>query len=608
MPAPGEQHRESTAVTNPFEEIKPRISEYTAEQIAILQGRLSKQLGPEYISTRPGPGGSRVHYIEAHNCINLANEIFGFNGWSSEVRNVVIDYVEENEQTGKIDIGIAVIDMGYGKVENCKSKATAFEKARKEGTTDGLKRALRNFGNVLGNCIYDKEYISKVTRVKGASSRWDPDNLHRHSKSAPRPTAAKVNNSRMEGVELSSRVTEPMEIKKEPLINNGNSKVFLEDSDSTTKSGDDEFGGDDFDEIDFSVDNGDHPDEVVLEASSILKETAQAETTVKSNGGPAVRRSGDQTASLARPPASRMQSMPPLPVNGPQTPVGKAPPMIQPNKNFAPGQNSIDNHQKPNFPPPQGRSHTPQQGQQPPNQAQGHSLQIRPNAPGVPRFNAQSHQFQHQPQPNEGNNYGKSPIRDPENPGSHMNIPPVGFYAAKAAEMFNQDPNAAPPTNLPPFNPHVESPSIRKTAGVDHTKTKAIPREIVGAPAKPTFNGRPAQNSANFVNPQIDQARKIGMPGGGRGASPMQNRTSYKPPTNVNVQKRPAEGNGNGNSATMQGRPALGDVTNVASASGNTSFGGDNNNGGGNDFKRQRVGTGPQGGFGNAQNVNPAPG
>ena len=59
--------------------------------------------------------------------------------------------------------------MGYGKVENCKSKATAFEKARKEGTTDGLKRALRNFGNVLGNCIYDKEYISKVTRVKGAS-------------------------------------------------------------------------------------------------------------------------------------------------------------------------------------------------------------------------------------------------------------------------------------------------------------------------------------------------------------------------------------------------------------------------------------------------------
>lgn len=31
-----------------------------------------------------------------------------------------------------------------------------------------MKRALRTFGNVLGNCIYDKEYLAKVTRVKAA--------------------------------------------------------------------------------------------------------------------------------------------------------------------------------------------------------------------------------------------------------------------------------------------------------------------------------------------------------------------------------------------------------------------------------------------------------
>ena len=43
-----------------------------------------------------------------------------------------------------------------------------FEKTKKEATTDALKRALRNFGNVLGNCIYDKDYISKVTRMKVA--------------------------------------------------------------------------------------------------------------------------------------------------------------------------------------------------------------------------------------------------------------------------------------------------------------------------------------------------------------------------------------------------------------------------------------------------------
>lgn len=91
--SPGEQHRATNLGMNPFEEIKPHISEYTAEEIAILQGRLSKQLGPEYLSTRPGPGGSKVHYIAAHSCINLANEVFGFNGWSSQIQNVAVDFV-----------------------------------------------------------------------------------------------------------------------------------------------------------------------------------------------------------------------------------------------------------------------------------------------------------------------------------------------------------------------------------------------------------------------------------------------------------------------------------------------------------------------------------
>ncbi len=57
-------------------------------------------------------------------------------------------------------------DIGYGQIENCKGKAAAFEKAKKEGTTDALKRALRHFGNILGNCVYDKDYLAKVTKLK----------------------------------------------------------------------------------------------------------------------------------------------------------------------------------------------------------------------------------------------------------------------------------------------------------------------------------------------------------------------------------------------------------------------------------------------------------
>lgn len=51
-------------------------------------------------------------------------------------------------------------------MENGKTKAQVFEKAKKEGTTDALKRALRNFGNILGNCLYDKEYLGKVTKLR----------------------------------------------------------------------------------------------------------------------------------------------------------------------------------------------------------------------------------------------------------------------------------------------------------------------------------------------------------------------------------------------------------------------------------------------------------
>jgi DNA repair and recombination protein RAD52 len=189
------------SLANPFQEPQKRINEYTAQEIATLQSRLEKQLGPEYLSSRTGPSGQKVHYITAEKCIALANEVFGFNGWSSSIQNIQVDFVDENPQTLKISLGLSVIvrvtlrdgtfheDIGYGHIENCKGKAAAFEKAKKEGTTDGLKRALRNFGNVLGNCIYDKGYLAKVTKMKVDPVRFDSQGLHRHSDFAKKEEA-----------------------------------------------------------------------------------------------------------------------------------------------------------------------------------------------------------------------------------------------------------------------------------------------------------------------------------------------------------------------------------------------------------------------------------
>jgi DNA recombination protein Rad52 len=88
---PGDQHTNNRLGSNPF--IEEKISSYTATEIATLQAKLDQQLGPEYISSRPGAGGKKVHYIQADKCINLANQVFGFNGWCSSITNMEVDFV-----------------------------------------------------------------------------------------------------------------------------------------------------------------------------------------------------------------------------------------------------------------------------------------------------------------------------------------------------------------------------------------------------------------------------------------------------------------------------------------------------------------------------------
>ena len=38
--------------------------------------------------------------------------------------------------------------------------------AKKEAVTDGVKRALRNFGNLLGLCLYEKSFTQEVVKIK----------------------------------------------------------------------------------------------------------------------------------------------------------------------------------------------------------------------------------------------------------------------------------------------------------------------------------------------------------------------------------------------------------------------------------------------------------
>ncbi|KFZ48648.1 DNA repair protein RAD52, partial [Antrostomus carolinensis] len=149
--------------------------QYTASEYQAIQHALRQRLGPEYISSRQAGGGQKVCYVEGHKVISLANEMFGFNGWAHSVTQQNVDFVDLNN--GRFYVGVCAFvkvqlkdgsyheDVGYGVSEGLKSKALSLEKARKEAVTDGLKRALKCFGNALGNCILDKDYLRAVNKL-----------------------------------------------------------------------------------------------------------------------------------------------------------------------------------------------------------------------------------------------------------------------------------------------------------------------------------------------------------------------------------------------------------------------------------------------------------
>ncbi|KAL4956579.1 hypothetical protein BDW69DRAFT_79504 [Aspergillus filifer] len=570
MPAVGDQHRGGPATItmpdgtevnsrNPFEEAPSRPNQYTSDEVAALQARLDKKLGPEYISSRPGAAGQRVHYLSADKCINLANEVFGFNGWSSSIKDIQIDFVDESPNTGKVSLGLSVItrvtlrdgayheDIGYGHIENCKGKAAAFEKAKKEATTDALKRTLRNFGNVLGNCIYDKDYISKVTKIKTVPSKLDIGELHRHSDFAP---------VRREPV----RVKPPPEdddLPPHPTVAGRNT------ASSTTADFDAEFGSDVFDEADFNVGEGEYPDDTM--ADSEPPRTHQPPT-----------------------PVTRPSVPPRAPGFGPGAPARNNANVVTPSKlerlmGQAPGGRLIPNQaaggrpysqapqnlyadQRRSVPPPEAQRGYQNRMSAPPGQQQaasgaGAQVPIKQEHPAIKQEHGANAQAQNM----------APPVPNPGTPSTNGQGPPVvGFFSARGADMLRDNPNNAAAA----FDPHAESPSIRKTAGVDHTKSVPI--------SKPMLNGgtSPAPNqSRDFINPSADMHRKIGAPGGGGGIGSPMNRgpstSSYRPLTRPNLDpKVAANNNTNSNPAinrsgfappNMNGkRPPLNDVTNAS--------------------------------------------
>lgn len=275
------------------------------------------------------------------------------------------------------------------------------------------------------------------------------------------------------------------------------------------------FVGDDFDEADFSVAPQEHPDEVSVVASTSL-EDVQGQSNFTRKGqiqGPQT--APDRNIPCMRPHAQR-QHMTPGNTPKPQNPsrvtdsdtvmLTKS---VEPRTGLAPGQRKAD-------------ALSIQQPERKTNNLQpAPALQLSHNASldiaGALRSASGSPRMQENAERTDAVPHNTPPTMSL---GSAGYEPPIGFFPARVAEKVQSFSGLL--LKAPAFNPHLESPSIRKTAGVDHTKTLPVGKDTVAA--------SPVAMSPrlNFVNPQADMVRRVGMPIGT--ASPLQNRSSYKPP------------------------------------------------------------------------------
>ncbi|GAA5977875.1 hypothetical protein JCM11641_006096 [Rhodosporidiobolus odoratus] len=180
-------YREQTPATS--SSLNPPLPSHaplpTQDRIDKIQYLLNKTLGPEHVASRPGGGGTKLSYLEGWRAINIANEVFGYNGWYTDIKYLEADFIDHNPETQRYCIGVTAIvrvrlqdgasheDIGYGKLENTKSKADGLDKCKKEAVTDALKRALRHFGKLLGNCLYDKAYLEGLSKMKAPKPKFD---------------------------------------------------------------------------------------------------------------------------------------------------------------------------------------------------------------------------------------------------------------------------------------------------------------------------------------------------------------------------------------------------------------------------------------------------
>lgn len=186
------------------------IFDANGEKVELIERKLKEPIPAEKLSTRKGPGGTEVTYMEAHDVFETANEIFGYDGWACRI--VSIETHEESDGKGQWSCYAAATarvftkkgkDMGHEdtgtKTLKGPNKFEVMGNVRKSAVSDAKKRAMRLFGNSLGNMCYDKDQVHASKRKRadaapppprppqppGATKNWYLDGVDVNEFNAP---------------------------------------------------------------------------------------------------------------------------------------------------------------------------------------------------------------------------------------------------------------------------------------------------------------------------------------------------------------------------------------------------------------------------------------
>lgn len=134
-------------------------SSWSVAKIGTLQVRIE-----QYLATRRhGKFKNLNNDIPLHRLLEMANGVFGFDGWSSELREfTVTDYtldLDNDRERHCLQINSTVRvtlkdgtyheAIGKGRADNLPTKSMAYMKAKKSAVTEATKIAIHGFKDVI---------------------------------------------------------------------------------------------------------------------------------------------------------------------------------------------------------------------------------------------------------------------------------------------------------------------------------------------------------------------------------------------------------------------------------------------------------------------------